>query len=732
MMSDRTNSEFTADVPSGNPRLLGGIAVFSAVLLLLLSFYSVARIHDSVKGELQSLLTHTLTQTSENLHNLESERRRDLELWATTPDVVALTKELAAADGSVPRRLHLKSSEVLLPALKAWDGYSYAVVGAEGLVLTSNEAYEVGLPSGVMQVPGFMEAILAGRSIASRPVVHPEIKGHNSEVASGHLALAMYVGAPVKSKDGTIIGALVFELDPTVEFSHHLQAGRGRTTMETFAFNVDGVMLSESRFNDALSKVGLIEDGEYSILNVAVRDPGGDLRSGYRSSQPRESQPLTRVVQSALKGGAGVNLDGYRSYMGHEVIGAWQWDAKQGFGVVTEIQKDEAFAIYFTTRWEILGASGLAALLLIGLAVSFRASSVRASENSRRIQAILANVLDAIILIDGRGHIEIFNPAAERVFGYSAHEVIGKNVKILMPEPHHSNHDGYLANYMSGGERKVIGFARELEAVRKDGTIFPMELGVTEMKVRERRLFLGTVRDITERKAAERIKSEFVSTVSHELRTPLTSIHGSLGLLGGGAAGDISDQGKQLIQVAFQNSESLVHLIDDILDVEKLEAGKMIFALSDVGVAGLLTRAMDVNSAYADKYGVILTCVDDAPEARILVDADRFAQVIANLISNAVKFSPRGESVTITAALCDTGVRFSVTDHGPGVPEDFHDQIFQNFTQADGSDTRQKGGTGLGLSISKAIVEGMGGTIGFTNEEGGGATFSFIMPQVGD
>lgn len=503
MMSDRTNGEFTADVPGANPRLVGGVAVLSAVLVVLLSVYSVARIHDSVRGELQSLLTHTLTQTSENIRNLEAERRRDLELWATTPDVVALTRELVAADGLGPRRLHLKFSQVLLPAQKAWHGYAYAVVGGDGLVLTSSEAYEAGLPSVVVQVPGFMKAILAGRSIISRPMVHPQIKGHNLEAESGHLALAMYVGAPIKSKDGTIIGALVFELDPIVEFSHHLQAGRGRTTMETYAFNADGVLLSESRFNDTLSKLGFIEDGERSILNVAVRDPGGDLRSGYRSSQSRESQPLTRVVQSALKGGAGVNLDGYRSYMGHEVIGAWQWDAEQGFGIVTEIQKDEAFATYVTTRWEILGVSGLAALLLIGLAVSFRLSCVRASENSLRIQAILANVLDAIILIDKRGKIEIFNPAAENVFGYSAHEVLGKNIKMLMPEPYSSNHDGYLAHYMSGGERKVIGFTRELEAVRKDGTIFPMELGVTEMKVRERRMFLGTVRDITERQLAE-------------------------------------------------------------------------------------------------------------------------------------------------------------------------------------------------------------------------------------
>ena len=516
-------------------------------------------------------------------------------------------------------------------------------------------------------------------------------------------------------------------------------------------------------------------------------------------------------------------------------------------------------ANYFSVdRWEILTADAVAAVLLVGLGVGFWASSNNANENSQRIQAILANVLDAIILIDERGRIEIFNPAAERIFGYSADEVMGKNVKILVPEPHHSNHDDYLSNYIGGGERKVIGFARKLDAVRKDGTLFPMELGVTEMQLNERRLFLGTVRDmtdrlnaetqlhrsseslkttqriaklggwswdiatgelawsdeifrifgyrpqefpptyetflaavhpedrdkvqaavgaavenkstysvehrvvqpngqvrtvheqgevsvdadgaaarmdgivhdITERKETERLKGEFVSTVSHELRTPLTSIHGSLGLLDGGAVGEVSDQGKQLIQLAYQNSDRLVRLIDDILDVEKLEAGKMIFNVCEMDVAGLLTRALDLNSAYADKYGVALKCCGEhAPDARIVVDADRFAQVIANLISNAVKFSPQGETVTIDAVVHEGVVRFSVNDRGPGIPDEFHDRIFQHFTQADSSDTRQKGGTGLGLSISKAIVENMGGSIGYKNEDAGGTTFFFSLPQ---
>ncbi len=352
---------------------------------------------------------------------------------------------------------------------------------------------------------------------------------------------------------------------------------------------------------------------------------------------------------------------------------------------------------------------------------------LRASET--RIRAVLDNVLDGIITISERGTVESFNVAAEQIFGYAPSEVIGKNIKMLMPEPYHSGHDDYLTNYMGGGAAKVIGIGREVTGRRRDGSTFPMDLAVSEMRLGERRLFTGIVRDITERKKVDRLKNEFVSTVSHELRTPLTSIRGSLGLIAGGVAGEIPAQAKSLVDIAHNNCERLVRLINDILDIEKIESGKLVFDFHPVEIMQLMDEALEANQAYAEQFRVRYTFDGDLSGVKTLADKDRLMQVMANLLSNAAKFSPANDVVVVSVARHGREIRVSVTDHGTGIPEEFHHRIFQKFAQADASDTRQKGGTGLGLNISKAIIEKHGGEIGFKTQSGIGTTFYFDLPE---
>ncbi len=344
-------------------------------------------------------------------------------------------------------------------------------------------------------------------------------------------------------------------------------------------------------------------------------------------------------------------------------------------------------------------------------------------DREQRMSAILNNVVDGIVTIDQKGTIETFNPAAEKIFGYTSYEVIGKNVKCLMPEPYHSEHDGYLKNYHDTGEAKIIGTGREVTGRRKDGSTFPMELAVSAMDVSGVRMFTGIVRDITDRKQADLAKAEFVSTVSHELRTPLTSIKGSLGLIRSGALGALPDKLGSMLNIAYNNSERLVLLINDILDMEKIQAGKMNFHMQAIEVASLLKGAMEANKGYGDEHGVTFQCQCFDDTIKVLGDKDRLMQVLSNLMSNAAKFSPEGEQVDLLVARRGDTIRISVKDNGPGIPEEFRKSIFEKFSQADSSDTRQKGGTGLGLSISKAIVEQHGGSIGFDTVTGKGATF---------
>ncbi len=349
-------------------------------------------------------------------------------------------------------------------------------------------------------------------------------------------------------------------------------------------------------------------------------------------------------------------------------------------------------------------------------------------ENAQYTQAILDNVIDGIITIDSRGTIQSVNLAGEAIFGYRAYEIIGKNVNKLMPEPYHSEHDGYLDNYHATGIARIIGIGREVEGRRKDGSVFPMDLAVSQSVHQGQPLFIGLVRDITERKRVDSMKTEFVSTVSHELRTPLTSISGALGLIVGGALGELPEQAKLMLDIAYKNSKRLALLINDLLDMEKLAVGKMQLDLQPQLLMPLVEQTLAAVSAYGDQYQVRFDLIERADAVQVRVDSGRLQQVLTNFLSNAAKFSPPGAQVEVAVRLRKDVVQVEVIDHGPGISGEFRKRIFQKFSQADSSDTRQKGGTGLGLAISKELIERMNGLIGFDSEEGRGARFYFQLP----
>jgi len=358
--------------------------------------------------------------------------------------------------------------------------------------------------------------------------------------------------------------------------------------------------------------------------------------------------------------------------------------------------------------------------------VNDRTRDLEISEERQR--AIVEHMVDPLITINDLGIVSLFNPAAERVFGYQKEEVIGNNVKMLMPEPYHTQHDGYLKNYSNTGNRKIIGFGREITALRKDGSVFPADLSVSEMMVDGKKLYTGVIRDITERKQIDKMKNEFISTVSHELRTPLTAIRGSLSLINGGVVGPMPDAAQEMLEIAGNNTERLLMLINDILDIQKIESGQMSFKFKDVELISFLKQAIEAHQSYGEEYGVGFVVESELSEAHVFADSNRLMQVVANLLSNAAKFSPKGDTVTLTVAELDNIIRMSVTDNGHGIPKEFHSKLFDKFTQSDSSDTRQKGGTGLGLNITKAIVKKHGGRINFITTEGVGTTFVVDFP----
>jgi signal transduction histidine kinase len=239
---------------------------------------------------------------------------------------------------------------------------------------------------------------------------------------------------------------------------------------------------------------------------------------------------------------------------------------------------------------------------------------------------------------------------------------------------------------------------------------------------------VAIVRDVTDVKRVERLKTEFVATVSHELRTPLTSIRGSLGLIAAGVTGELSAQTATMVHIAYQNSERLMQLINDLLDIEKIEASRLEFTRQPLELLPLVEQAIETNRPYGAQFGVTFTFVQPAPAVWVNGDGHRLTQVLTNLLSNAAKFSPPDDSVRIAVTAHDQTVRVAVTNHGPAIAESFRDRIFMKFAQADASDTRKRGGTGLGLSISKAIIERLDGVISYETGDATGTTFYFDLP----
>ena len=253
-----------------------------------------------------------------------------------------------------------------------------------------------------------------------------------------------------------------------------------------------------------------------------------------------------------------------------------------------------------------------------------------------------------------------------------------------------------------------------------------------ELEQRERivlRAYRATKEELNEQKRLEQLKNEFISVVSHELRTPLTSIHGALGLINTGAMGEVSAEARQLLAVASRNSQRLVRLVDDILDLQKIESGEIPFQLQPLEIGAVLEQAIEANQAYARKLGVSFTLQGFPRGARVEADPDRLVQVMTNLLSNAARFSPQGETVIVAASRQGQSIQVDVTDRGPGIPDEFRDRIFQKFAQAEHPSGGQKGGTGLGLSITKAIVERLGGNIVYESDPESGTTFSFQLPE---
>jgi PAS domain S-box-containing protein len=334
----------------------------------------------------------------------------------------------------------------------------------------------------------------------------------------------------------------------------------------------------------------------------------------------------------------------------------------------------------------------------------------------------------AVLELQPDGTVAEVNHAAEILFGYAAAELVGGPVKKLVLAEFHDEFDRIWQQLLSSRE-SIAGL--KIRNPRRDGIELTCEWTVTPLVNFQKDVIavIAQGRDVTAQLEAERMKKEFTSTLSHELRTPLTSIIGSLQLINSGVMGDVDKEVGELTMVAERNGQRLLDLINDILDIEKIESGKVTLAPEVMRVDELVRESLVLNKAFGERFKVSFQSDGDIPERQVHADRKRLLQVMTNLLSNAAKFSPEGGIVEISTEDAGPNVRIAVHDRGSGIPEAFRSRIFGRFTQADSTATRQKGGSGLGLAICKRLIELMRGRIGFDDRPGGGTTFWFELPR---
>jgi PAS domain S-box-containing protein len=386
---------------------------------------------------------------------------------------------------------------------------------------------------------------------------------------------------------------------------------------------------------------------------------------------------------------------------------------------------------------------------VVGTVLVFRdvsreyATQAALRDSATRIQVILNTVADVIITIDERGTVWTANLAVKTMFGYDVAEIVGQNIRMLMSEPYRSQHDGYLERYRTTGEAHILGSGREVVGQRKDGSIFPMYLAVSEMRLEGERHFIGVVHDITERKQAEqklfvakeaaelanRAKDSFLATMSHEIRTPLTGMLGMLEVL---SLTSLDHDQDETLKAVWESGRSLLRIVNDILDWSKIEAGKLTLSPRSISIPRLLQEVVNTYSRVASSKSLLLWHHADARLAAAhIVDPLRLSQVLNNFVSNALRFTRSGEIELRAERLerldsCER-IRFSVRDTGIGIDREVQQHLFQRYRQESADTARMYGGTGLGLSICRRLADLMDGQLELVSEPGQGSTFSVTL-----
>ena len=725
------------------------IMAFFIVIVSLLAWIALSRIKSAVISQIDASLNTSLSATDESLDLWIRENLEQLAEDAEDPGLVELT-EIRLLD--FQNRYVLEASENTIRIHRYFDSLvskagsrKYSILAPDLTVIAT---------SGHMGFNSFSEIDQDRKTLFNLPFSGSPAFIPPMEFSQESTPLIFFT-APIKNKNGDVIALLSAQEDPGLEFSRLCSLGRFGTTGETYAFDKNGTLLSTSRFENELIEAGLLKRDEKSILNIELRNPGGEILNGFISETPRDLQQFTESVSQAINKRDGINLEGYEDYRGVPVLGIWKWNSRYNFGLVSEIDYFEGYKSYTSARNNIIIVLIITLIIsissiMLSIFIGDRATRALIKANDgleervesrtkelRFTQFGIDHAGESVLWIDpNTAMITHSNKRAWESLGYLKEEFKDMTVPQIDPQFPMEQWLLLVESLKEGNEAIFESVHR-----RKDGKTFPIEINATYIEYDDQSFIVAFVRDITDRKKAEeelrratiiaeeatKAKGNFLANMSHEIRTPMNAIIGLDNLL---SRTELTLKQKDYVSKIGRSAENLLGIINDILDFSKIEEGKMDIESTNFDLNDVLGNLFNMvgNKVLEKKLELIFNQDNNVPQ-NLIGDSLRLGQILLNLTNNAIKFTEKGEIEVATKVIHinddETMIRFEVRDTGVGLTEEQISRLFKAFSQADSSTTRKYGGTGLGLSISKQLSELMGGEIGVESSYGEGSTFYF-------